>query len=120
MSIRLPRRSSGSPTGGRSPRRAVRPQSVCLLQAICPVKARRRCLEPTSKLPEENNEASKLNKAQKVLGVKFPEDATLPLYPSEEALDQPASLVSSQPPPILGSHFSVGSVRRDHLDAILP
>src|SRR5262245_21475963 len=81
-----------------------------------------RTLEPISKLPEEDNEASKLNKTQKVLGVKFPsnEDATLPLYPSEEALDQPASLVSSQAPPILGSHFSVGSVRRDHLDAILP
>ena len=79
-------------------------------------------LEPISKLPEEDDEASKLNKTQKVLGVKFPsnEDTTLPLYPSEEALDQPASLVSSQAPPILGSHFSVGSVRRDHLDAILP
>ena len=54
-------------------------------------------LEPISKLPEEDDEASKLNKTQKVLGVKFPsnEDATLPLYPSEEALDQPASLVSA-------------------------
>src|SRR6516165_2719081 len=75
-------------------------------------------LEPISKLPEEDNEASKLNKTQKVLGVKFPsnEDATLPLYPSEEALDQPASLVSSQAPPILGSHFSVGSVSLDHVE----
>src|SRR5262245_61849665 len=64
---------------------------------------RHKGLEPISKLPEGDNEASKLNKTQKVLGVKFPsnEDATLPLYPSEEALDQPASLVSSQAPPIL-------------------
>ena len=70
------------------------------------------CLEPISKLSEQDNEAGELNKAQKVLGVVFPsnEDATPPLYPCEEAFYQPASLVSPQPPSILGLHFAVGTV----------
>ena len=38
------------------------------------------CLEPISKSPEEDNEASELYEAEEVLGVVFPtdEDATLP------------------------------------------
>ena len=46
------------------------------------------CLEPISKSPEEDNEAGELDEAEKVVGVVFPadEDATLPLYPGEEAL----------------------------------
>ena len=45
-------------------------------------------LEPISKSPEEDNEAGELDEAEKVVGVVFPadEDATLPLYPGEEAL----------------------------------
>src|SRR6516164_7237411 len=41
-------------------------------------------LEPISKSPEEDNEASELYEAEEVLGVVFPtdEDATLPLNPS--------------------------------------
>ena len=47
-------------------------------------------LEPISKSPEEDNEAGVLDEAEKVVGVVFPadEDATLPLYPGEEALDR--------------------------------
>jgi hypothetical protein len=41
-------------------------------------------LEPISKSPEEDKEASELNKAEQVLGVVFStdEDAALPLNPS--------------------------------------
>ena len=55
------------------------------------------CLEPISKSPEEDNEAGELDETEKVVGVVFPadEDATLPLYPGEEALDQPASHVTT-------------------------
>jgi hypothetical protein len=54
-------------------------------------------LEPISKSPEEDNEAGELDEAEKVVGVVFPadEDATLPLYPGEEAFDQPTSHVTT-------------------------
>ena len=41
-------------------------------------------LEPISKLSEEDNEASELDKAEEVLSVEFPADeyAALPLYPA--------------------------------------
>ena len=55
------------------------------------------CLEPISKSSEEDNEAGELYKAEEVLSVILPadEDATLPLYPSEEALDEPAPRVTA-------------------------
>ena len=54
-------------------------------------------LEPISKSSEEDNEAGELDKAEEVLSVVLPadEDATLPLYPGEEALDQPTSHVTA-------------------------
>ena len=54
-------------------------------------------LEPISKSSEEDNEAGELDKAEEVLSVVLPadEDATLPLYPGEEALDEPASHVTA-------------------------
>ena len=57
----------------------------------------RKWLEPISKSPEEDNEAGELDEAEKVVGVVFPadEDATLPLYPGEEAFDQPTSHVTT-------------------------
>jgi hypothetical protein len=53
------------------------------------------CVEPISKSSEEDNEAGELDKTEEVLGVILPadEDAALPLDPSEEALDEPASHV---------------------------
>ena len=62
-------------------RRAIRPEWV----------------EPISKSSEEDNEAGELDKAEEVLSVILPadEDATLPLYPGEEALDEPAPLVTA-------------------------
>ena len=55
------------------------------------------CLEPISKSPEEDNEASELYEAEEVLGVVFPtdEDAALPLNPSKEALHEPASHIAA-------------------------
>jgi hypothetical protein len=53
-------------------------------------------LEPISKSSEEDNEAGELDKAEEVLSVALPaDDATLPLYPGEEALDEPAPLVTA-------------------------
>ena len=54
-------------------------------------------LEPISKSSEEDNEACELDKAEEVLSVVLPADeyATLPLYPGEEALDEPAPLVTA-------------------------
>ena len=54
-------------------------------------------LEPISKSPEEDNEAGELDKTEEVLGVVFPadQDATLPLDPGEEALDEPASHIAA-------------------------
>ena len=53
------------------------------------------CVEPVSKLFEEDDEAGKLDKAEEIVGVVFPanKDAALPLNPGEEALDEPASHV---------------------------
>jgi hypothetical protein len=52
---------------------------------------------PFSKSSEEDNEAGELDKAEEVLSGVLPADeyATLPLYPSEEALDEPAPLVTA-------------------------
>ena len=57
----------------------------------------REVIEPISKSSEEDNEAGELDKAEEVLSVVLPadEDATLPLYPGEEALDEPAPLVTA-------------------------
>ena len=54
-------------------------------------------LEPISKSSEEDNEAGESDKTEEVLSVILPadEDAALPLYPSEEALDQPAPHVTA-------------------------
>ena len=79
-------------------------------------------LEPTSKLPEEDNEAGELNEAKEVLWMIFPsdEDPALPLDPGKEAFDQPAPQEASQAASVLRRRFrSVRAVRRDHLDAIL-
>src|SRR5262249_38724796 len=55
------------------------------------------CLEPISKSPKEDNEASELYEAEEVVGVVFPtdEDAALPLNPSKEALHEPTSHIAA-------------------------
>ena len=54
-------------------------------------------LEPISKSSEEDREAGELYKAEEVLSVVLPadEDATLPLYPGEEPLDEPSPRVTA-------------------------
>jgi hypothetical protein len=54
-------------------------------------------LEPISKSLEEDNEGGKLDKAEEIVGVVLPanEDLALPLNPSEEALNEPASHVAA-------------------------
>ena len=64
---------------------------------VTSVGHRLKLLEPISKSSEEDNEAGELDKTEEVLSVVLPadEDATLPLYPGEEALDEPASRVTA-------------------------
>jgi hypothetical protein len=64
-------------------------------------------LEPISKLPEEDNEAGKLNEAKEVLWMIFPsdEDPTLPLDAGKEAFNQPAPQEASQAAPVLRRRF---------------
>src|SRR5262249_37688064 len=72
-------------------------RSVALLWSAAAILWSTRLLEPISKSPEEDNEASELYEAEEVLGVVFPtdEDATLPLNPSKEALHDPASHIAA-------------------------
>jgi hypothetical protein len=65
-------------------------------------------LEPISKSPEEDDEASELDEAEEVLGVILPadKDAALPLDPGEEAFYQPPSGVSSESAPVLRRGFA--------------
>ena len=60
-------------------------------------------LEPISKSPEQDDEASELNEAEEILGIVLPahKDTTLPLYPGKEALYQPAPCVSPQSAAVL-------------------
>ena len=77
--------------------------SVCDMAACSscfealPDRAGARPVYPILKSSEEDNEAGELDKAEEVLSVVLPadEDATLPLYPGEEALDEPAPHVTA-------------------------
>jgi hypothetical protein len=59
-------------------------------------RVHQKSLEPISKSPEQDDEASELNEAEEILGIVLPahQDTTLPLYPGKEALYQPAPCVS--------------------------
>jgi len=76
--------------------RPDRPTEHARAQACVHISARN-WLEPISKSSEKDNEAGELDKAEEVLGVVLPadKDATLPLYPGEEPLDEPASHVTA-------------------------
>jgi hypothetical protein len=63
-----------------------------------------------------------VHEAEEIGGVVLPanQEPTLPLNPGEEALDNPATLVATQPPPVLRhSLCTIGLVWSDHLDALL-
>src|SRR5262249_19418548 len=79
-------------------------------------------LEPISKSPEQDKEAGEPNEPKKICRVILPanEDAALPLYPGEEALDQPAAGVSAQASAVLRWRFgAVCGAGCDHLGARL-
>jgi hypothetical protein len=69
-------------------------------------------LEPISKSSEEDNEAGELDKTEEVLGVVLPadKDATLPLYPGEEPLDEPTNVASMKHS---SSSKLVGNIRQN-------
>ena len=83
-----------------NPISTIRGLSPFRLALVCvaptPIQ-KRRLLEPISKSPEEDNEASELYEAEEVVGVVFPtdEDAALPLNPSKEALHEPTSHIAA-------------------------
>src|SRR5262249_51166415 len=80
------------------------------------------CLEPISKLFEQDAESCKLHEAEEIARVVLPahQEPTLPLNPRKEALDNPAALIAAQPPSVLRLAFdAVGLVRSDHLSALL-
>ena len=90
--VHLVNLKTGKVLGGMRTRPA--PSSACRLGSVYSLL---NLLEPISKSSEEDNEAGELDKAEEVLSVVLPadEDATLPLYPGEEALDEPAPLVTA-------------------------
>jgi hypothetical protein len=77
-----------------SPQLAARPEANFGIE---------RTLEPISKSPEEDEEASELDEAEEVLRIELPADqqASAPLNPGEEAFDQPAPCISAEPSAIL-------------------
>lgn len=64
-------------------------------------------LEPISKLPEQDEQASELDEAEKVLRVELPADqqASTPLDPGEEAFDQPAASIPAKLAAVLGGRL---------------
>src|SRR5215472_15273198 len=90
------------PAPGEAASRADAPVANELSATQSPLNSRRfsslvSLLEPISKSPEEDNEASELYEAEEVVGVVFPtdEDAALPLNPSKEALHEPTSHIAA-------------------------
>src|SRR5215475_15167694 len=92
------RRRCGRNSGACSATASVPiPKFASLCRSLVCELRNRRTLEPISKSFEEGDEAGKLDKAEEIVGVVLPanEDPALPLNPSEEALDEPASHVAA-------------------------
>ena len=70
---------------------------------------------------EQHEQACQLNEAEEVFDVVFPsrDESAVVLHPCEDSLDLPSAPVTPQRSAILGLLFAVGSVGRDHLDAVL-
>ena len=95
----------------RGPAKSPRPKAEGLDKSV----------EPISKSFEEDDEAGELHEAKEVLRIELPADknAALPLNPGKEPFDQPAPGISPKSASILrGALATIGSVRRDHLDAV--
>jgi len=61
-----------------------------------------------------------LNKAEEVFDVIFPscDQAAVVVHPGEDPLDLPSAPIATQRPAVLGLLLAVGSVGRDHLNAV--
>ena len=71
-------------------------------------------------MPKEHEQACKLDESEEILDVVFPssDEAAVVLHPGEEALYLPAAAVAAQRPSILRLLLAIGSIGRDHLDAV--
>src|ERR1035437_3384516 len=71
-------------------------------------------------MPEQHDEACKLDEAEEVFDVVFPscDQASIVLHPGKEPFHLPTTAVATQRAPVLRLPLAVGSVGRDHLDAI--
>jgi hypothetical protein len=71
-------------------------------------------------MSDEHEQACKLNEAEEVLDVEFPsgDQSAVVLHPGKEPLDFPSAAIAAQRTAILCLPFAVGSIRRDHLDAV--
>lgn len=71
-------------------------------------------------MSDEHKQASEVNEAEEVVDVKFPacDEPAIVLHPGKEALDFPSSAIAAQRTAILRLAFAVGSVGRDHRDAV--
>jgi len=78
-------------------------------------------LEPISKRPQQDADASEVDEAQEVLGVSLVAGDQTPvvLEPGEQAFDLPSAPVSTQESAILGLPFAGGQVRGDEFDPAL-
>src|ERR1035438_94625 len=72
-------------------------------------------------MPEQHHEASKLDKSEEVFDVVFPscDQSAVVLHPGEEPFDFPTAAVAAQRAAILRLLLAVGSVGRDHFNAVL-
>jgi hypothetical protein len=85
-------------------------------------KAQDKQLEPISKLLEQYAWRRKLHEAEEVGGMIFPahQQSPLPLDPGKESLDDPAALISAQPPTILGlGLLAIRLVWRNQFNALI-
>lgn len=78
--------------------------------------------EPFLELPEQDTDASELDKAEKVGRVILPSnlEKTLQLQPREELFNQPASLIATQATSVMGEavRTAITAMRRNHLDPV--
>jgi len=72
-------------------------------------------------MPEQHQEAGQLDESEEVLDAILPscDQSAVVLHPGEEALYLSAAAVAAQRPSILRLLLAIGSIGRDHLDAVL-
>ena len=68
----------------------------------------------------EHEQASQLNEAEEVFDVVLPscDEAAVVVHPGKEPFNLPAAAIAAQRATVLRLPPAIGSVRRDHLDAV--